>query len=224
MGVKLASNLLVSFCVVAACVAAPVEVRKPAAVSSLEVKELAGFEKYPEPVQKMIERALALTKRKLTYRFASADPGNGGMDCSGTIYYLLRSCDIDAVPRQSDQICQWLIDEKTFRRTADVSSLDASVFDDLKPGDLLFWSGTYGHTERKLPVSHVMLYLGKRVSDGKPVAFGASDGRSYEGQRRCGVSVFDFKLPKAGDKAAFYGYGPIPGLLKASAPKDRKKK
>ena len=108
MGVKLASNLLVSFCVVAACVAAPVEVRKPAAVSSLEVKELVGFEKYPEPVQKMIERALALTKRKLTYRFASADPGNGGMDCSGTIYYLLRSGDIDAVPRQSDQICQWL--------------------------------------------------------------------------------------------------------------------
>ncbi|MCB1208454.1 MAG: C40 family peptidase [Verrucomicrobiales bacterium] len=221
---KFVSNLLVYSCVAAACLAATVEVRKPAAVSSMESKDLADFDKYPKPVQQMIEKALALTKRNLTYRFASADPANGGMDCSGTMYYLLHSVDIDAVPRQSDEICQWLIDEKLFHRTENVTSLDAAVFDNLRPGDLLFWSGTYAHTERQLPVSHVMLYLGKRVSDGKPVAFGASDGRSYEGKRRCGVSLFDFKLPKAADKAEFYGYGPVPGLMKQGATEDKKKK
>jgi hypothetical protein len=59
-----------------------------------------------------------------------------------------------------------------------------------------------------------MLYLGKRKSGDKPVVFGASDGRRYEGQSRCGVSVFDFELPKPGGKVAFYGYGPVPGLTK----------
>jgi hypothetical protein len=68
---------------------------------------------------------------------------------------------------------------------------------------------------RKLPITHVMLYLGTRVKDGKPVIYGSSDGRSYEGQKRCGVSVFDFSLPKADDsKVEFYGYGAIPGLTK----------
>jgi len=40
------------------------------------------------------------------------------------------------------------------------------------------------------------------------------DGRRYEGQSRCGVSVFDFELPKPGGKATFYGYGPVPSLTK----------
>jgi hypothetical protein len=51
------------------------------------------------------------------------------------------------------------------------------------------------------------------------VVFGASDGRTYDGQRRNGVSVFDFVMPKRDGRAAFYGYGPVPGL-KSSAPAD----
>jgi hypothetical protein len=42
--------------------------------------------------------------------------------------------------------------------------------------------------------------------------FGASDGRPYEGKPQCGVSVFDFRMPAAGGKARFVGYGPVPGL------------
>ena len=186
---------------------------RKAAVSSLDTKDLIDFEKYPKPVQTLIEKALDLTKRNLTYRFASADPANGGMDCSGTVYHVLQSVDIDRVPRQSDEMCQWVIDKGLFHRTESVATLEAAVFANLKPGDLLFWSGTYEHAARKLPVSHVMIYLGKRTSDGKPVVFGASDGRSYDGQRRCGVSVFDFKIPKPDSGAEFYGYGPVPGLL-----------
>jgi hypothetical protein len=42
--------------------------------------------------------------------------------------------------------------------------------------------------------------------------FGASDGRTYDSERRNGVSVFDFSLPKQEKKSEFYGYGPVPGL------------
>ena len=60
--------------------------------------------------------------------------------------------------------------------------------------------------------------------------FGSSDGRPYDGQRRNGVSVFDFNMPAArsGDAADaataaapdhapdFSGYGPIPGMTDLS--------
>jgi hypothetical protein len=67
-------------------------------------------------------------------------------------------------------------------------------------------------TPRELPISHVMIYLGKRKKDGRPVVVGASDGRTYDHQRRNGVSVFDFALPQRGKKSEFFGYGAAPGL------------
>jgi hypothetical protein len=53
--------------------------------------------------------------------------------------------------------------------------------------------------------------------------FGASDGRSYDGVQRWGVSVFDFKMPRAkadadaNSQADFLGYARIPGLRDGSA-------
>jgi hypothetical protein len=49
---------------------------------------------------------------------------------------------------------------------------------------------------------------------------GASDGRTYQSQQRFGVSVFDFKMPRADKDEAedgkvhprFVGYAHIPGL------------
>jgi hypothetical protein len=85
----------------------------------------------------------------------------------------------------------------------------------------MFWSGTY-KVDRDVPVSHVMIYLGKEMGTNKPVMVGASDGRSYNGERRFGVSVFDFKLPNGTPNksdsdlvARFEGYSPIPGLREA---------
>jgi hypothetical protein len=82
----------------------------------------------------------------------------------------------------------------------------------------MFWSGTY-KVNREIPVSHVMIYLGTEKSTKKPVMVGASDGRSYDGVRRNGVSVFDFKMPGGQPNstdpdlvARFEGYGTIPGL------------
>lgn len=189
------------------------EVRRPAAVSTMEETELADFEKQPEAVQKLIRAALALTKMKLTYVFASHDPKRGGMDCSGTIYHLLTEAGLKETPRQSDQICGWVQEKSKLHLIEKADSLTHGEFAELKPGDLVFWSGTYEATKRRIPVTHVMLYLGKNKATGKPVIFGASDGRRYEGQKRTGVSLFDFVLPKADAKANVYGYGEAPGLI-----------
>ncbi|MCA1963887.1 MAG: C40 family peptidase [Prosthecobacter sp.] len=196
------------------------EIRRPAAVSTIAEEELAEFEQQPEAVRKLIRSALELTRMKLTYVFASHEPERGGMDCSGTIYHLLRKTGISDVPRQSDQICRWVRDNSTLHRTDKADTLDHAAFADLRPGHLVFWSGTYTATKREMPVTHVMLYLGKNKTTGRPVVFGASDGRRYEGQRRTGVSIFDLVLPKPGAAAAVYGYGPVPGLH-VNAPKSK---
>jgi cell wall-associated NlpC family hydrolase len=97
-------------------------------------------------------------------------------------------------------------------RHADTFELDA-----LKPGDLLFWSGTY-HIDRDPPVTHTMIYLGREKGTKKRIMVGASDGRTYDGKQRFGVSVFDFKLPPPPNSSdaklspVFVGYGRIPGL------------
>jgi cell wall-associated NlpC family hydrolase len=187
--------------------------KKPAAVSSIQPEEIAGFEDYPYDVQKMIRSSLALTTQNLRYQFGSSDPKSGGMDCSGTMFRVLTDSGLKDVPRQSDEFCHWVMRRTLLYRTEDVSSLKDAAFSSLKPGDLLFWTGTYETgTARELPISHVMIYIGKRKKDGKPVVFGASDGRTYDNQRRNGVSVFDFALPARGKKSEFYGYGPVPGI------------
>ena len=188
--------------------------KRPAVVSTITTDELRDFGDYPTELQSLIVRALELTKENLTYQFGSSDPANGGMDCSGTIFHLLRAHCIKDVPRSSDEMCRWLQEKKQLHLAENARSLDDKRLASLRPGDLLFWTGTYEHEKRSLPISHVMLYLGKRAKNGKAVVFGASDGRTFNGERQCGVSVFDFHLPKEGAKAAFHSYGPIPGLLK----------
>ena len=173
---------------------------------------LKGFSELREPVRDLITEALALTRRGLTYKFGSADPAKGGMDCSGTIYHLLRKQGFDTVPRVSYQIYNWAAKTETPKGKGANSLTDPSL-DDIRPGDLLFWSGTYRpKTPRNPPITHVMLYLGEEKLGGRQVVMGASEGRRYAGEKQAGVSVFDFKVPKASSKAKFWGYCPIPGL------------
>ena len=147
-------------------------------------------------MQQLISAALELTKLNLTYTYGSADPAKGGMDCSGTMYHLLRAQGFTDVPRDSSGQYAWARKRGPFFA---VVSKDAKSFefDDLLPGDLLFWTGTY-EVRREIPISHVMLYLGTEKKTKKRVMFGASDGRTYSGIQRWGVSVFDFKMPREG--------------------------
>ncbi len=185
-----------------------------AAVSSIEPEALEGFDHYAPQVQQLVRDALALTKLNLTYTFGSSSPKQGGMDCSGTLFYLLNGLGLKGVPRQSNEICAWVQSHTLLHRVEKADSLKHPEFASLQPGDLLFWSGTYVTAPRTLPVTHVMLYLGKLKKSGRPLVFGASDGRVYQGERRTGVSVFDLSLPKESSPSKFYGYGLIPGVGK----------
>ncbi len=187
-------------------------VMKPAAVSTISIEDISGFDEYPKQIQSLVQSSLALTHLELGYLYGSHEPSQGGMDCSGTIYHVLHFQGLKDVPRQSNEMCQW-VDKKTqLHLTPTATSFDSEEFKDLKPGDLLFWTNTTA-TTRKLPVTHVMVYLGKVKKTGKRIVFGSSDGRSYQGNRRSGVSVFDFSLPRAESPSRFYGYGQAPGLL-----------
>jgi cell wall-associated NlpC family hydrolase len=187
-------------------------------VATIAPDEIENFEENAEPVRKLLEDAIALTRRHLEYSYGSADPENGGMDCSGFIYFVLRQNGIEEVPRDSSGQYVWVRKAGNFRA---VLSRDINSFelDELSPGDLLFWSGTY-NIERDPPITHTMIYLGKEKSSGKPVMVGSSDGRTYHGEKRFGVSIFDFKTSPAkeandsGRQPRFVGYGKIPGFDK----------
>lgn len=177
---------------------------------TLDPEDLADFEKQSTAVQRLLRLGLELTHLDLTYRYGSAEPSTGGMDCSGTVYFLLKSAGIKEPPRDSTGLYLWAEREGTLHRVSPLTLRDP-VMDDLRPGDLLFWEGTY-NVLRNPPISHTMIYLGREKKTGFPVMVGASDGRTYAGVRRNGVSVFDFKLPRTGSSARFVGYARVPGL------------
>jgi peptidoglycan DL-endopeptidase CwlO len=188
-------------------------------VATIAPDEIEGFDDNPGPVRKLLDDALELTKRNLDYSYGSADPSQGGMDCSGFIYYLLRENGVADVPRDASGQYVWVRKAGNFRA---VLSREIASFelDELEPGDLLFWTGTYS-VEHDPPVTHTMIYLGKEKKTGKPIMVGASDGRTYEGEAQFGVSIFDFKIAASknstvsGNHPRFVGYARIPGLGEA---------
>ncbi len=182
---------------------------KPAVTAPIPLTELKDFSKYDSATKKLILAATELSKQNLTYLYASADPKNHGLDCSGTIYYLLTSQHVKDVPRQSSDMYVWAKKYGHMHETK-ASALSSSQFTELKPGDLLFWSGTY-NIKHNPPITHVMLYLGKNKKN-QPLMFGASDGRPYQHKKMWGVSVFDLLLPNASSRAKFEGYSCIPQL------------
>ena len=183
---------------------------------SLSPDAIEGYEKYPARVRQILDAGLALTRENLGYTYGSADPANGGMDCSGFVYYVLKQNGFPDVPRDSSQQYVWVRKAGNFNAVLSQKE-DSFEFNDLKPGDLLFWRGTY-NIDRDPPITHTMIYLGREKRTKKRVMVGSSDGRTYDGKQRWGVSVFDFKMPpppKSGDakiSPVFVGYGRIPGL------------
>ena len=190
--------------------------KKGAPNATISPGEISRYDGYPPKVRQIVEYGLDLTRQNLNYTYGSADPANGGMDCSGFVYYVLRQNGFADVPRDSSQQYVWVRKAGNFHAVLSRHE-DSFEFDALKPGDLLFWTGTY-KIERDPPVTHAMIYLGREKRTNKRIMVGASDGRTYDGKQRFGVSIFDFKLSKPPDSndakisPVFVGYGPIPGL------------
>ena len=184
--------------------------------ATLAPEAIKGFEENPPRVRTLLNSALDLTTRNLDYKYGSADPSAGGMDCSGFVYYVLKQNGVGDVPRDSSQQYVWLRRIGKFEPVLSRKD-DSFEMENLKPGDLLFWTGTYS-IERDPPITHAMIYLGREKKSGARVMVGASDGRIYQGQSRNGVSVFDFKVERrnTGESGkpgpTFIGYGHIPGL------------
>jgi cell wall-associated NlpC family hydrolase len=170
---------------------------------------LAHHNHYSASVNTVITRALLLSQKHLTYLFGSDNPRRGGMDCSGVIYYLLRGIKPTDVPRDSYEMYLWLLRAGKIHHVA-TDHFNTHSFNALKPGDLLFWTGTY-RTNRRPPITHVMLYLGQ-TQHHVPLMFGASDGGIYHGKQMWGVSVFDFILPNDRGRERFVAYGCIPSF------------
>lgn len=187
-----------------------------AAVATISTSEIAGYENYPAEVRQILDLGLSLTTQNLGYKYNSADPTNGGMDCSGFIYYVLSKTGIKDVPRDAREQYIWVRKAGTFQAVL-AQRDDTFELDALKPGDLLFWAAAYG-VNRDPEVTHTMIYLGREKATDQRIMVGASDGRIYKGHPRFGVSVFDFKVGRAHPKKAnepgpmFVGYAPLPGL------------
>jgi cell wall-associated NlpC family hydrolase len=194
--------------------ATPPSAKNATRVATLAVSDLREYATLAAPVQQLLANALKLTTLDLSYNYGSSDPSTGGMDCSGTVWYLLQAAGLKDVPRDASGMYKWVWMRSRFEAVTS-SNPDTFELAPLRPGDLLFWTGTYA-MDHDPPVTHVMIYLGLNRLTGRRVMVGASEGRRFNGQSMYGVSVFDFTLPGAkhsgGTESRFIGYGAIPGL------------
>lgn len=187
-----------------------------AQVSSLKPEELAEYGSLSKELQVLLRYGLELTTENLRYEYGSNDPGSGGMDCSGTVSHILNHAGYPA-PRMAHLIYLWAKEAGTLIPVKNCHSLNDSQLSRLRPGDLLFWEGTYDTGERNPPISHVMIFLGHEKSNGRAVMVGASSGRYYAGRPRHGVSVFDFALPLPKANSKFVAYARVPGITPKAA-------
>lgn len=158
----------------------------------------------PSLISEIRKRAESLSQIGLKYIFGATSPRQGGMDCSGTMMYLLSDLGFYNIPRTSYHQYEWLKANRTLTHSKSIPARMGAE-SGLVPGCLIFWGGTYdsGH-----PVSHVMLYLGQG-RDGRHYMFGAK-GTKSQGINGSGVDIFE--LP-AGYNENLIGYGMLPGTV-----------
>lgn len=102
------------------------------------------------------------------------------MDCSNTVKWLYARTAGVSLPRTASDQYEELRQKGRIRR---VTAESRGWHDNLKPGDLLFWENTY-RPQRKPPITHVMIYLG-RNANGEMQMAGAQGSR--------GVDVYTFR-------------------------------
>ena len=194
----------------------PAPTPTPVENATMSAQEIVDYDKNVPQIRGIIDNALGLTSLNLDYRYGSADPANGGMDCSGFVYYVLTKCGVRDVPRDARDQYAWVRKAGNFQAVM-AQSEDSFELNSLQPGDLLFWGNT-SSTNAEPAIAETMIYMGKEKSTGKRLMVGATDGRMYKGLPRHGVSIVDFKVapsqPKSEDEVVpkFVGYGRVPGL------------
>ena len=174
----------------------------------------------PEQHQKLVETCRWLAAQNLAYSQSWQPPGHPyviTMDCSNTIRYIVWKVFGINLPRTaSDQYV--VLSRKNKVRPVPVKA-DGSVDQDrllasMRSGDLLFWEWTY-NVPRDPPISHVMIYLGKK-KNGQAMMAGSS--QRHDGERGGGVDVYAFD-PNApcGNAKNFFNFVTHRGRLVAYA-------
>jgi cell wall-associated NlpC family hydrolase len=122
-----------------------------------------------------------LAETGLPYLYGSATMEQGGLDCSGFVMLAARRAYGIELP---DEAGKQLNFARQYGKVWDANSAHwkASV---LRPGDLIFWTGTMP-CNRPSPVTHVMVYLG-----GERMAGAQSLGRRQT-LKGAGVGFYDF--------------------------------
>lgn len=185
--------------------------------SSAENAEIVDSATDPQEVRKIVDLGLELAAKNLSYKYASADPADGGMDCSGFIDYVLTQSGIKDVPRDAREQYVWVRKAGNFQAVL-AQRDDTFELDSLKPGDLLFWASNFG-VSREPEITQTMIYIGRDKATNQRLMVGASETGTFKGERKSGVGIFDFKLgssePKTDDKptSIFVGYGHIPNIV-----------
>lgn len=149
--------------------------------------------------------ASALQARGIPYGGAFLPPGESTawrMDCSNTVRYLVRQSRGMDLPRTASEQYNYVRSRGRLRRAGGLfGGVPETTWWEkrLKPGDLLFWEHTY-KPERKPPVTHVMVYLG-RGADGELLMAGAQNSR--------GVGVYRLK-----PRVSYGGHSGFLGLFR----------
>lgn len=193
---------------------APISTTESAPLISIDA--IADSSSFPSDVRKMIEVGLDLEKQHLIYKYASADPQNGGLDCSGFIYYVLTKSGVKSVPRDARDQYVWVRKAGNFQAVLGHGD-DTFELDSLRPGDLLFWANNSGLSHEP-EITQITIYIGRDKVNNQRLMIGASEAATYKGEKKSGVGVFDFKPGAVGQDSdeppasVFVGYGRFPDL------------
>jgi hypothetical protein len=121
--------------------------------------------------------ASIILNEKPIYVFGAHKPVLGRYDCSSFLKETALRANLASLPRDSRSQFD------LFKKTSKVWLRGDRGWQDLRPGDLIFFSGTYRHGHSN-PVSHVMIYAGEN---------------QMIGAQSSGVGLFDFvPVPPAG--------------------------
>jgi hypothetical protein len=168
------------------------------------------FRSEPDPSPEMLQLISVIRTRAehiagfgLPYVFGGDHPKEGGLDCSGAIKFLLSDIGFTDLPRTSYGQYDWMRKSRSFKHTKTIPEQMGGK-KGIKPGDLIFWGGTYDSGHK---VSHVMIYLGQG-SDGTHYMFGAR-GKKKRGFFGHGVDIWELST---GYNKSLIGFGTLPGV------------
>ena len=146
-------------------------INKFAIITALVALSVSSMGSTISPSGSLVRTAASIiVSEKPVYSFGAHSPRAGKYDCSSFVKESVQRANLALLPRDSRSQFELL------QRTGKVWLSGDSGWENLRPGDLIFFSGTYRHNHSN-PISHVMIYAGEN---------------QMIGAQSSGVGIFDF--------------------------------